>query len=299
MSKNEYKAAAKVTFAGILSAIEAGLAGIARVEEEAARKAAVFEVQVGMALDSARIEFAAAKSVGVSLAKTAGIGTDDWRVFARENVPGKSNGTLYRWQNAGHVAKVLGDSLVPGTLVTGLATLYRGLNAAKTDEEREAAESLVREVYAEACEAAGTDEDGNPIAPTFEDLKARAEAAFPTNRSGGGGKNAAGETLTDDDEDEDESDEDESDSRRESGGPTVASPEFAAAVEAAAGPTDAILRGLVRELSVTREAAVAVALATLRLAEEHGVTVVRSVLAGGTGGPEDEAADESADESDS
>jgi hypothetical protein len=301
MNKNDYKNAAKIAFAGIASLIESALSGIAQVYAKADREAAVFEVQAGMALDSAKIEFAAAKAAGVSLAKTAGIGTDDWREYGRTMIPGKPNGTLYRWQNAGAVAKVLGDDLVPGTLVTSLSYLYRGLSSLSsktTDEDRAAAEDLVREVYREAVEEAGTDDDGNALPPDREDLLARCEAAFPTNRSGGGG---SGTTTTDDDDDEadddeaDEADESEADESRRADTVATAS---AAAVELANGPTDSIFRGLVTEYNVPRTTVVGIALAVLRLAEEHGPTTIQAViLAAGT--TDDDEADEAADESDS
>lgn len=274
MSKTEYKAAAKATFAAILGAIDAGLAGIARVEEEAAKQAATFEVQIGMALDRVRSEMAAAKAAEVSLSKVQGIGTDDWRVYARENLPGKSNGTIYRWQNAGHVAQVLGDLLVPGTLVGALVPLYRFLSNA-TGEDRQIAEDLVRETYKEAAEAAGTDEEGNPIAPVEADILARSEVVFPTNRTGGS-KKAAAEKATDDDDD-DSDDDDSDDTRRESSESlTVVD---AASVEAATGPADAIMRGILKDHpEVTREVLVGIMLATLRLASEHGTGTIVAVL---------------------
>ena len=304
MNKNDYKAAAKITFAGIAEMIGSALAGIARVYAKADQEAAVFEVQAGMALDSAKIEFAAAKAAGVSLAKTKGIETDDWREYGRTVIPGKPNGTLYRWQNAGAVAKVLGDDLVPGTLVTSLSYLYRGLSSLSsktTDEDRAAAEDLVREVYREAVEEAGTDEEGNALPPDREDLLAKCEAAFPTNRSGGGG----GTTTTDDDDDDeadeadeseesDDDDETDDESRRADTVAVVS----AAAVELANGPTDSIFRGLVAEFDVPRTTVVGIALAVLRLAVEHGPTTVQAViLAAGT--TDDDEADEAADESDS
>jgi hypothetical protein len=272
MSKTEWKAAAKVRFIGIVAAIESGLANIARIEERAAQECAVFEILIGMAIDSARDEFAAAKAAGVTLAKVAGIATDDWREYARGMVPGKSNGTLYRWQNAGAVAKVLGDALVPGTLVGALVPLYRLLTAAKSDEDRETAEVMIRELYAEAAEAAGTDDEGAAIAPVQADILARAEAAAPSNRSGGTSK--AAEAAADDDDDDDDDD-----GTRGTADLTVVD---AAAVESAAGPCDAIMRGILKDHEgnpLTREVLVAVMLATLRLAGEHGVSTVQAVLA--------------------
>jgi hypothetical protein len=54
----------------------------------------------------------------------------------------------------------------------------------------------------------------------------------------------------------------------------------AAAVEAAKGPTDAIIRGLVAEYDVSRLAVEAAMSAAIRLAREWTVSVVAHVLAG-------------------
>lgn len=287
MTKTEFKAEAKAAFQGFLGTIAEALQGIAEVEREAAMAAAVFEVRIGMTLDSVRNYFTEAKAAGVDISKVAGIGTSDWREWARENVPGRSNGTLYRWQNAGAVAKVLGDELVPRTLIGGLAHLYRGISSASlTEDERTAAEDLVREVYREAVEEAKA-EDGTVVPPTPEALLAKAEAAFPSNRSGGGSK-AKGKTKAE--ATEDDSTEDESDSRRESSDSlTVVD---AAAVERASGPVDSVLRGVIAEYGVTYPVAIGIMLAALRLGSEHGNGNVTAVLATASMAAEDQAAED-------
>jgi hypothetical protein len=264
MSKAELKAAAKTRIAAATDAIGAALD---RIETETAaylRRVGVFEVQAGVGLAEVRATFADAKAAKVSLAKTAGIGTDDWREKARELVPGKSMPTLYRWTNAGAVANVLGEDLAGGALVGSLVPLYRILTAAKTAEERTAAEELVREVYGELKTAAGLDEDGEQVPPTESDAKTAAEKASPTNRSGGG-------TAPDEDADESDEDEDEDeDSRRETAADLVTvslSPEDLLNVKNTVG---AFVRATADELKIDRAAVQAILAWGAMAAKEHG-----------------------------
>ena len=285
MNKTQVKSACKAAIETALGRIDSAVQDINAETSAFLRRVGVFEVQAGVGLDEIRSALADAKGAKVSFAKVKGIGTDDWRVLARERVPGKDVKTLYRWQNAGAVARILGDD-VGNALVGSLVPLYRILSAVPkgaSDEDRAAAEDLVRAAWREAVEGAGMDEDKNPIPPTETEVKAIAERLAPTTRSGGSETTTdEGEDPSDEDPDEDDEDEDEgAETRRESSESLVVVE--AAAVEAAAGPTDAIFRGIHRDLvgkTLTDEGVKAIALATLRLAGEHGVGTIVAVLAG-------------------
>ena len=290
-SKVQRKAEAKTRLLGYRSNIAESLANIDRETEKYLDAVSRFEVSAGVSLSLIRDEFAACKSDGVKLETVAGVKTKDWRVFARESCPGRSVKTVYRWTNAGTVARILTDGgvSIPDTARIGsLVPLYRILTA--IDGDLATVNAVVCDVYRECLIAAGTDDDGAQIAPLESAVHAAAEAAAPTNRSGG----STDETETDDDEtdddetetddesaaDESESDEsDESDeSRRESAARLVSVDP--ATVEAAKGPTDAILRGLCDEFDVSRIAAEAIMLAAMRLADEWTVSVMQHVLSG-------------------
>lgn len=283
-SKRETKSVLKTAIESAIAGIDSAVLSIGAETSRYLRTVGVFEVQAGRGLDEVRSSFALAKSAGVSFAKTPGIKTDDWRVVARDRVPGKDLKTLYRWQNAGAVARILGDD-VGCALVGSLVPLYRILSAVPakgTDEDRAAAEDLVRSAWSEAVEAAGTDEDGTPVPPAESDVRVIAERLAPTTRSGGS-ETTTPEGAEDEDEDGDEDeDEDEgAETRRESSESLVVVE--AAAVEAASGPTDAIMRGIHRDLVgkvLTDEGAKSIMLAALRLAGEHGAGTIVAVLAG-------------------
>jgi hypothetical protein len=256
------KAAAKAAIAAATDRIGAALLSIEDVTARYLRAVGVFEVQAGIGVSEVRDTFTAAKAAKVSLAKTAGIGTDDWREKARELVPGKSMPTLYRWANAGAVARVLGEDLSSGALVGSLVPLYRILTAAKTAEEKTAAEELVREIYAELKAAAGLDEDGSQVPPTESDAKAAAEKAAPTNRSGGSSPDAS--------EDDDEDDEDD-DGREDASAPDLVtvslSPEDLLNVKNTVG---AFVRATADELKIDRAAVQAILAWGAMAAKEHG-----------------------------
>ena len=287
-SKAELRKTFRATIDGAVMAIGAAVDSITELDRKHALAVGVFEVRAGMGLDQIRETFATAKTSGVSFAKTKGVGTDDWRVLARETVPGKDVKTIYRWQNAGAVARVLGDD-VGNALVGSLVPLYRILSAVPksgTDEDRAAAEDLVRTAWKEALADAGT-EDGVQVPPESDAVKTIAERLAPTTRSGGA---SASTETTDDDDDEDDDDDDETTPQASASGLVVVDP---AAVEAATGPTDAILRGLVREHGISEGAARGCMLAALRLGTEHGNGNVVAALAtttkddGGADAPKD------------
>lgn len=220
----------------------------------------------------------------------------DW---AAKRMPGASKATLYRWRNAGDVARVLrgngtetepdllGD--LPTAMVGSLVPLYRVLDLrAKADEARTRGRVLARETYKGLLDKAETMDiltrEGETVqvkvAPTFPEVLAAAEKASPSNRSGGGKKKAESDEADEAETDGTETEETETDeTRRESSAGLVQVD--AVAVEAASGPTGAILAGLVREHDgLTEATARAVGLAVLRLAEAHGIGPVRAVLSG-------------------
>lgn len=200
-SKTEVKAAAKELVADALTIIESAQGNIDRIRTRYLNDVGVFEVQVGVGLDIIRQTMTAAKGQKVDLSGTVlidGVKSAKWVDVANAAVPGKSRPTLYRWTNAGAVARVLDDA-VGAALIGSLVPLYRILTAASTPEDLQAAQELVRTVYAECVAAAGLDDEGRPVPPTEQDVHAAAEAACPTNRTGGGG---GGTEAADDDDDE-------------------------------------------------------------------------------------------------
>jgi hypothetical protein len=248
-----------------------------------------FEVIVAMALDEGADAYAEA-SLG------------DWREWGRSVLPGKTPPTIYRWRNAGKVARILRGPAtvaedgtvtyqenllgeVPAALIGSLVPLYRILTSAKTDEDRTAAEGLIRETYRDVlakCETFTETIDGETVVstvpPTMETVLAAAEAASPATK-GTKGKTKTNEQPKTADEGETPA-ADGGESRRESSSGLVVAD--AAAVEAAAAPTGAIMAGLSREHSLPAETVLSIALATLRLASEWGVSTVQAVLTAGT-----------------
>lgn len=199
-----------------------------------------------------------------------------------------SDATLYRWRNAGHVARVLmgegyedeADLLgpLPAAMRGSLVPLYRGLDLkAKSDETRQKARKAVRDVYAGLLKAAPTiaiiDREGTaievPQAPTYPEVLAASEKAFGKSSRGGSGK--AGN------EDENGGNEDENGRADGSGGIVPVDPK---AVEVASGPVASILIQAEKDAGIPQEKARALMLATCRLVEAHTVSVVAAVLSG-------------------
>jgi hypothetical protein len=282
MSKAELKTQIRTTLDSVGASIAASLASIAQIDRERDLAVGVFEVRIGMALANARDAFAEAKANGVDMSKVPNVKTNDWREYARNAVPGKSPATLYRWQNAGVVARILGDS-VGNALVGSLVPLYRILPGAKaTEEERTAAEGLIRETYAECVTDAGTDDNGRPIPPEESAVLAAAERVSPSTRSGGGSKGGGGSKSTDEETPASE------ETPAASGTVSVVELETAK-LETAAGPVASIRQDLSRKMvgkSLTDEGLLSIMLATLRLAGEHGPAIVTAVLSGVTTAPE-------------
>lgn len=272
MTKAEVQAAARKVRDAAEATIKSRLSFIDRKRSDFEAYIGRYEVLVCVALDEG------AEAVA-SLGK-------DWREWARKQVPGQSAPTLYRWRNAGKVARVLmGDGSdetpnllgeVPAALVGSLVPLYRILTEAKTDEDRETAEGIIRDAYsellAESADVTIPDENGSPItvkaAPLADAVLAKAEAISPAKK----GKKAAAKKAADK---SDESPEDSDDSRRESNGLVQVD---AAAVEAASGPVSSILAQCVRESGLDEAKVKGIFLAALRLAGEHGITTVQAVL---------------------
>jgi hypothetical protein len=269
------KTAAKTRLLALRASIAENLSQMDAEMETFLDRVSRFEIAAGMSLSFIRDEFASAKTAGVKLETVAGVKTKDWRVFARESCAGRSVKTVYRWTNAGTVARILsdGDVSIPETARVGsLVPLYRILTA--IDGDTATINAVVCDVYRECLSEAGTDDDGVQIAPSESSVHTAAEAAAPTNRSGGSSDETSDETVSDETDEDDEDDE----SRRETAAGLVVVD--AAAVEAAKGPTDAIIRGLVAEYDVSRLAVEAAMSAAIRLASEWTVSVVAHVLAG-------------------
>lgn len=301
MTKREAKVLARKTLASVEERIASALAFITETEKRFRDLVAPSQLSIAIALD----EGAEARTI---LGK-------EWKTWATSVVPG-STATVYRWRNAGMVARILrgepltedveengktktvpvlnedGSFQYPDNLLAAvpfashltLVPLYRILTAAKTEEAKAAAPSLVRETWEKIlaeCDE-DEDEDGNPfrVAPDPETVLAAAETVAPSNRSGG--SSAAADSSDEDedgDEDEDEGDEDEgtgSAGRADSSSLVIAD---AAAVEAAAGPTESIVKQQAREYGVSETAVAGIMLAALRLAAEHGVSTVQAILA--------------------
>lgn len=95
-------------------------------------------------LESARMILAVSLYDGSVL-----IGTDArlgrWLDWAQSVCPGESDSSLYRLANAGAVAKVVGD--VGRASERHLAPFYKILKGASTEDERTAAENVVRESW--------------------------------------------------------------------------------------------------------------------------------------------------------
>ena len=195
MNKREAKSAAKRLLVQCHEAIVASLETIDGLTRRFERETSVERVSIGRQLSVIRYEVAPDLDA-------------DWRELIRNEVEGESVQTLYRWTNAGTVARIIGDTGTIG-LVGNLVPLYRLLDGVKSDEDRDAAHSLIREVWNEACEAAGPD-----TPPAVDDVTARAEKVAPSKRSGGSKKET---DESDDSEESDESDEE----RRESAEETV------------------------------------------------------------------------------
>ena len=278
MNKRDMRKSLRESLDSALQRIESSVSGITAETTEYLKRIAPFEVSAGIGLDEVKTSFATAKGAGISFAKTAGIGTDDWRVIARDKVPGKDVKTLYRWQNAGAVARVLGDESLAGASVGNLVPLYRILSAltkSASDEDRAAAEDLVRAAWAEALADAGT-ENGVQVPPDSEDVKTIAERLSPTTRSGGSETTVSEDDGEDDDDDGDEDGDEES--RRESAsGLVVVDP---AAVESAMQAWVPALRQAVETHGVTADVVSAIGLLVLRFAGEHGPGTMAAVLAG-------------------
>ena len=220
----------------------------------------------------------------------------DWKRWATTLLPNRDEKTVYRWRNAGRVARILmGDGTdarpnligeIPMAAIGHLVPFYRVLPTGKDRADAEkvaAAEDLIRATWATLTADLDDEEiigeDGETIIvgmpPTVADATAAAEKVAPTNRSGGGG--GGGKDSADDDDDGDASERGTT--------PAVADPKK---VEAATGPVAAIVQQQAAALNADPMLVKAAMLATLRLAEEHTISAVAAVLsAAATPTPED------------
>jgi hypothetical protein len=208
----------------------------------------------------------------------------DWRKWAAELLPSLDEKSIYRHRNAGRVATILaGDGTaerpnllgeIPAASIGHLVPFYRVLPKGKaaTEEAVSAAEALIRSTWAalvaDLDDEEVLDENGETIIvqipPTISEAVEAAEAVAPTNRTGGskGGGKA-------------EEDEDGEAETERGTSPVQVDPK---AVEAASGPTAAIVQQQAEALSADPVLVKAAMLAALRLAETHGISVVQAVL---------------------
>jgi hypothetical protein len=281
MNKAQLKAAARETLAASVATI-ADVSGFVL----ASRKG--FEQRIGRY----EVLIAVALSQGAEAVETIG-GKTTWKEWGAKQLPHLSASSLYRWRNAGDVARVLygngsetepnllGD--LPAAMVGSLVPLYRVLDLkARSDEARAKGRMLARSTYADLLKSAETmtveTREGEtisvPVAPEFAAVLAAAEAVSPTNRGGGGKASETDETET--------AETAETDQASSAHLTTV----DVAAVEAATGPVSAILAGLMREHGTSETITRGIMLAACRLAGEHGVGPVAAILSGVAPSPE-------------
>lgn len=210
----------------------------------------------------------------------------DWKKWATTLLPNRDEKTVYRWRNAGRVARILqGDGTearpdllgeIPMAAIGHLVPFYRVLPTGKEKTNADAiaaAEDLIRATWSKLVADLDDEEiigeDGETVIvgmpPTVADATAAAEKVAPTNRSGGGG---GGKDSADDDDDDDESGD-------RGTTPVQVDPK---AVEAASGPVAAIVQQQADALSADPILVKTAMLAALRLAEEHGISTVQAVL---------------------
>lgn len=237
-----------------------------------------------------RFEVLLAMDLDIGATAVEALPRSDWKKWGEE-ASGLSGKTLYRWRNAGRVAVVLtGDGTdekpnllgdIPAASIGHLVPFYRCFSGRSAED----AEALIRTTWAtlvaDLDDEEVLDENGATIIvqipPTLKEATEAAERVAPTSRSGGGRS----------------SDEDDDERGTERG--TTPVPVDPRAVEAATGPVAAILKQQAEALSADEVLVRGAFLAAMRLAEEHGISVVQAVLVGVTA-PADEptAADEEA-----
>jgi hypothetical protein len=206
----------------------------------------------------------------------------DWRKWAAELLPMLDEKSIYRHRNAGRVASILvGDGTaerpnllgdIPAASIGHLAPFYRVLPKGKaaTAEALKQAEDLIRSTWAELVsdldDEEVLDENGETIIvqlpPTIGEALDAAEKVAPTNR---GSRGSGGGKAENEDENETE----------RGTSPVQVDPK---AVEAASGPVASIVQQQAEALSADAALVKAAMLATLRLASEHGISIVAAVL---------------------
>jgi hypothetical protein len=204
-----------------------------------------------------RVRLGVMLSEAADYLKVTGGNLPEW---AAEQGVDETPPTIYRISNAGRVARVLGDQ-VGDASVGSLVPLYRVLEAAKTDEDLQAAETLVQTYWNEALKrsAKGKPPTEASVATILAEANAsegtRGKKAAKGSGKGKGGRK--GKTVT---------------------APSVPWTETSAAdreaVEGALGrifkPIDPSAHGMVANIMF----------AAIALAETHSPETVRAVLKG-------------------
>ena len=135
MTKRQLQSAAKKVLQSASEVIAATLAEIHELETATRETVARKLTLVGIALDEGSEAIISGHVPGV----------EDWRAWARESVPGVSVSTVYRYRNAGTVARLIAAS---GRDISDVSYLtfvpfYRYLTHARSDEDRTAAEAAI------------------------------------------------------------------------------------------------------------------------------------------------------------
>lgn len=172
MTKRQLQSAAKRTLSAATSMITATLQEIHDLEMSTRETVARKLTLIGIALDEGAEVIASGHVPNLT----------DWREWARESVPGVSVGTVYRYRNAGTVARGIaargGD--IADVSYLAFVPFYRYLSAAKGDEEVESAWTAIMAGWATLTEGGAI-----PTADAATELVESAGVAATKGKSAG------------------------------------------------------------------------------------------------------------------
>lgn len=211
---------------------------------------------------------------GASLVESSGADWREWAIrqaagFGKRDDDGTFGNpaptTVYRYRNAGAIAGMV-ESIPEGTSYLALVPFYRLYAAATTDEGREKAAATIRSEWAKLA-AKG--------APTVEKATATVERLQARGTRGKQGADAAGRKAKQD-----------AKNTRSRNTPTTTTETDdntvsvdPAALESLGKTVAAFVRKAAKDHNIPAEAVQSIMLGTLRLAKEHGVSLVIGSLA--------------------